>query len=450
MKSRVHVSEGRNKPTSDFVALNAPHSSKVSDVINFQQAESDSDISSMSDISEADVEVPKKGKQQGRQRRAMNMQRKRQNRKSKKSALPSLDPSLNNIANPNKFRPMVDPPKEVQEEYGEDEEPEEDEDEDEEDEYEYAGPEYEEEEDTESYAFPPPSQSAFMAQQSGQKLNLQMSRDELVAKLREVERHGIKPVFDNQSSVQELQYEYERIKKQISMERQLKFARRMLMMCVSGLEFLNSAYDPMGLQLEGWSDQVMSSVDEYDGVLERLIEKWDEKVNVAPEVELIMTLGGSAFMFHLTASMVKNIPSMDQVAKDNPHLMQEIAKAMAKNMTSHQPAAHEQAPQPSSSSMPQGNNSTAQRGQQETPHIPKMAGPPIDILSQIMPNASSQPPMLFTQSLADTFAPPESNSNLSFDDNTTRIVEIAQDKKRDKGKGSKPDSKVKISLDDDE
>jgi len=264
----------------------------------------------------------------------------------------------------------------------------------------------------------------------------QMSRDELWSKLKDAERFGVSSTCDKTSNIQELRYEYERVQKHIQTERQVKFARRMLMMCVSGLEFMNTTYNPAGLHLDGWSDQVMSSVDDYDGILERLAEKWQSRVDIAPEIELILTLGGSAFMFHLTSSMFKSAPSIGDVAKDNPDLMKEIAKAMAKNISGggmSRPAPVNPVDRMGRPDIiPNITPSSAEQSSSDFDNIdtiPLMARPSIDILSKIMPSASADAPIdtLFTQSLVNSFKPPEPTNTMMFDTDT-KIVELPMNK----------------------
>ena len=73
----------------------------------------------------------------------------------------------------------------------------------------------------------------------------------------------------------------------------------------------------------------MENVDDYDGVFEELYVKYRSKVSVAPEVKLIMMLGGSAMMFHLTNSMFKSVmPNMNDVIKQNPDLVKNMMSAV--------------------------------------------------------------------------------------------------------------------------
>jgi len=131
------------------------------------------------------------------------------------------------------------------------------------------------------------------------------------------------------SDIDEIRTEYKRMTYAIECERSIKFQRRMLVAAVTGLEFLNEKFDPFDLELNGWSQNCMENIEDYDGVFEDLYNKYKTKVNVAPEVKLIMMVGGSAMMFHLTNSMFKAaVPNMGQVMKQNPELMRNMMDAV--------------------------------------------------------------------------------------------------------------------------
>ena len=154
---------------------------------------------------------------------------------------------------------------------------------------------------------------------------------DLLNKLTRLEKKGF-PVnkrLNAYSSIQELRTEYKRVTYSIEVDQSIRFSRRMLVACVTGLEFLNKRYNPFEIALEGWSESVMENMDDYDGVFEELYGKYKTKMNVAPEVKLIMMLGGSAMMFHLTNSMFKAaIPNMNDVMKQNPDLVKSMMSAV--------------------------------------------------------------------------------------------------------------------------
>lgn len=107
------------------------------------------------------------------------------------------------------------------------------------------------------------------------------------------------------SDIEDIRAEYKRLTYSIEVDQSIKFQRRMLVACVSGIEFLNNKFDPFDLELDGWSENVMENQDDYDGVFEELFQKYRSKVSVAPEIKLMFMVGGSAMMFHLSKSMFK-------------------------------------------------------------------------------------------------------------------------------------------------
>ena len=90
---------------------------------------------------------------------------------------------------------------------------------------------------------------------------------------------------------------------------------------------------------------------------------------MAPELKLVMMLGGSAFMFHLSNTMFKSsIPNMGDIMQQNPDLMKQLLTAVGSM------AGANQQQQPSmGGGMPNFMNPTPQVIQQ--PSRPDMNGP---------------------------------------------------------------------------
>jgi len=204
--------------------------------------------------------------------------------------------------------------------------------------------------------------------------SLDDEKADLLNKLTRLEKKGfsINKRLNAYSDVDEMRSEYKRIMYGIEVEQSIKFSRRMLVACTTGLEFLNKRYNPFELQLDGWSENIMENMDDYDGVFEELYAKYRTKMHMAPEVKLIMMLGGSAMMFHLTNSMFKAaIPNMNDVLKQNPDLVNSMMNAV-KN------------------TVPRGSGEQqSQRGSGSEEY--EMSGPGID-LSQLMGSLSMPPP----------------------------------------------------------
>lgn len=139
--------------------------------------------------------------------------------------------------------------------------------------------------------------------------------------------------FTMASDLSEMEVEYNRIKKDLETEQAIRFQRKMLMTCVSGIEMLNNRFDPFDVQLDGWSESVNENVGDYDEVFEELYEKYRGTGKMAPELRLLFMLGGSALMFHMTKSMFSSAsPQISDVLRSNPGLAAQMQQAAASQM----------------------------------------------------------------------------------------------------------------------
>ena len=212
------------------------------------------------------------------------------------------------------------------------------------------------------------------------------------------------------SDIEEIRTEYKRMTYGIEVERSIKFQRRMLVACVTGLEFLNDKFDPFDLELNGWSQNCMENVEDYDGVFEELHNKYKTKIQMAPEVKLIMMVGGSAMMFHLTNSMFKAaVPDMTKVMQQNPGLQQNMMDAVMRSQQGGAPS-------------PPGQRDMKGPGM-DFGSLMNMMGPPQAI--QTRPGRSGE-----TESVSDLVSIDEGDPD-------PREVKVGSKKRGPKGKGKK-------------
>ena len=138
--------------------------------------------------------------------------------------------------------------------------------------------------------------------------------------------------FNMNSDLEEMRIAYDRIKREKDIDASIKFQRKVMMGFITGTEYVNSRYDPFGVFLEGFSEQIHGELDEYDPIFEELHEKYEmSESKMAPELRLMVSLGGSAFMYHLTSKMFSNekLPKVEEVLKNNPELMKQFQHAAA-------------------------------------------------------------------------------------------------------------------------
>lgn len=159
-------------------------------------------------------------------------------------------------------------------------------------------------------------------------------------RLEDLEKKGmsLSKKYNMDSPLSEMQGEYELIISEKEKSNSCKFQGRMLMAAVTGLEFLNTKFDPFDFKLDGWSEQINENVDDYDDIFGELHEKYKSKATMAPELKLLFQLGGSAIMVHMTNTMFKSsMPGMDDIMRQNPELAQQFTQAAVNSMGNNNP-----------------------------------------------------------------------------------------------------------------
>jgi len=160
----------------------------------------------------------------------------------------------------------------------------------------------------------------------------------LLRKLEELEQKGVQLTkrYSMDSSYAEMKGEYDTQMEERERQNSMKFQGKMLLACITGLEFLNNKFDPFDLKLDGWSEQVNENLGEYDEIFGELHEKYKSKAKMSPELKLLFQLGGSAIMLHMTNTMFKSaLPGMDDIMRQNPELMQQFTQAAVSSMSNN-------------------------------------------------------------------------------------------------------------------
>lgn len=144
-----------------------------------------------------------------------------------------------------------------------------------------------------------------------------------------------------ENSLDEIKNEFTRIKAILDNESMVKFCKHGLVMGIKGIEMMNGAYDPIGVDLDGWSEAMSYSMatTEYDEVLSELCEKYKGTGSMSPEVKLLLMIIMSGAMFSFSK----------KAAKDPNTLTNLMGAFMKKSQPQPQPSV----PQPSQTYRPQ-------------------------------------------------------------------------------------------------
>jgi len=157
-------------------------------------------------------------------------------------------------------------------------------------------------------------------------------KSDYLNKLQRLEAKGF-PVarkFTLDNSLDDIKAEYFRLVDARQLETSIKFQRQMLMGAITGMEWLNGRFDPFDVKLDGWSESVHENVEDFDEIFEELYDKYKDRGKMSPEMRLVMAVGGSGFMCHVSNTFFRSkMPSMDNVLRQNPELARQMAAAAA-------------------------------------------------------------------------------------------------------------------------
>ena len=159
-------------------------------------------------------------------------------------------------------------------------------------------------------------------------------------KLDDLEKKGVSlsKRYNMDSNLNEMIGEYETIIAEKEKSNAVKFQGKMMMACITGLEFLNTKFDPFDIKLDGWGEQINENIDEYDDIFAELHEKYKSKAKMSPELKLLFQLGGSAMMVHMSNTLFKSsMPGMDDIMRQNPELMRQFTQAAVNTMGQSKP-----------------------------------------------------------------------------------------------------------------
>lgn len=106
---------------------------------------------------------------------------------------------------------------------------------------------------------------------------------------------------------------------------------------VNSLEYANSAFDPFGINLDGWGEKVSEDLPEYEEIFSELHEKY-KGGKLAPEVSLLMRLGFSAAVVGFSNKALSSAaPAFGDVIRQSPELMRSFNDATVKALSQNSP-----------------------------------------------------------------------------------------------------------------
>uniref|UniRef100_A0A6C0JWC7 Uncharacterized protein n=1 Tax=viral metagenome TaxID=1070528 RepID=A0A6C0JWC7_9ZZZZ len=143
--------------------------------------------------------------------------------------------------------------------------------------------------------------------------------------------------FTMDSSFEEVEDEYETALEDKRKKDSTKLMGWWLMTGINSIEYANAAFDPFGINLDGWAEQVSEDIDSYDEIFAELHEKY-KGGKMAPELSLLLRLGFSAAVVNFTNKALSSAtPGFNDVIKQSPELMKMFTDATVSSMSQASP-----------------------------------------------------------------------------------------------------------------
>jgi Family of unknown function (DUF5767) len=139
------------------------------------------------------------------------------------------------------------------------------------------------------------------------------------------------------SPYEEVEDEYETIMDEKRKKDSIKLQGWWFMTFVNSIEYGNAVFDPFGLNLDGWGEQISEDIDSYEEIFSELHEKY-KGGKLSPEISLLLRLGFSAAVVNITNKALSTAtPGFNDVIRQSPELMKMFSNATVDSMNQSSP-----------------------------------------------------------------------------------------------------------------
>jgi hypothetical protein len=197
---------------------------------------------------------------------------------------------------------------------------------------------------------------------------------------REMEREGYdfgEEKFSMRNSLDELKMEYLVRTEHASKKSSIRRYKSMIMTGVTGLEMLNKRFNPVGLDMDGFSTHLyQNDLESFDEPLRKIQEKYkDTEDYMSPEVELISTFFMCAFEFYMAKRLADTLgPNLAKAISSDKNLMGGLMNASMR-ASDQQQQGYQGQQVPGQYGQTPGQLNPMQAGHQ----MPAMTGPSQDL-----------------------------------------------------------------------
>lgn len=139
------------------------------------------------------------------------------------------------------------------------------------------------------------------------------------------------------SPYDEVEDEYETIMDEKRKKDSIKLQGWWFMTFINSIEYGNAVFDPFGLNLDGWGEQISEDIESYEEIFGELHEKY-KGGKLSPEISLLLRVGFSAAVINITNKALSTAtPGFNDVIRQSPELMKMFSNATVQSMNQNSP-----------------------------------------------------------------------------------------------------------------
>jgi hypothetical protein len=143
--------------------------------------------------------------------------------------------------------------------------------------------------------------------------------------------------FNMDSNYEEIEDEYETVMEDKRKKDSVKLQGWWFMTFVNSIEYANAAFDPFGLNLDGWGEQISEDIESYEEIFNELHDKY-KGGKLSPEISLLLRLGFSAAVINITNKALSTAtPGFNDIMRQSPELMKMFTNATVQSMNQSSP-----------------------------------------------------------------------------------------------------------------
>jgi len=139
--------------------------------------------------------------------------------------------------------------------------------------------------------------------------------------------------FNMDSPYDEIEDEFESVMEDKRRKDSVKLQGWWFMTFINSIEYGNAVFDPFGLNLDGWGEQISEDIESYEDIFGELYEKY-KGGKLSPEISLLLRIGFSAAVVNITNKALSTAtPGFNDVIRQSPELMKMFSNATVQSMS---------------------------------------------------------------------------------------------------------------------